>query len=326
MVHPLPVKDVAYRRITDVDENRRWNVRPTDAAMEECVNWAAQALMNGTASHAQDQTQHMGRVLVSMRWTHRLIRKVLGFDKPRERPMAVDGLSLARLPLEGLFTLCLMIEDPSWVDCYLRDGWKKQYTRFLLQREETRGIARFDSYNESSGPEKLTLLQSILGITHEQRATIDLNELGTPLPPGMKARRIDRFPTPLGVIGALSIGDKRAMLERLYPEYVWLCSFAHGLPDAMFYKTTSDPDTPYKHIMDENELERVFKRRVQEPAYHISLLSIIQAVTEVTTMYPGDVNLRAAVTKAWKDIPDAVLFGQVLWRIRTERVLGVLIR
>jgi len=30
--------------------------------------------------------------------------------------------------------------------------------------------------------------------------------------------------------------DKRRMLERLYPEYVFLCSFAHGHPDALLFK------------------------------------------------------------------------------------------
>jgi hypothetical protein len=238
--------------------------------------------------------------------------------------MAVDGLSLARIPLEGMFSICLMLEDAKWVDCYLSDGWKKQYTRFLLQREETKSLPRFDKFNNGSGPQNLAALQTLLGISAEQRATIELNELGIPLPSGMKASRIDRFPTPLGVIGELSASDKRAMLERMYPEYVWLCSFVHGLPDAMFYKTTSDPDAPFPHIMSESQLEEAFTRRVKEPAYLISLLSIIQTATEVTALYPDDVNLRASVTKAWKEIPDAFLLGRVLWEIRTKKLLGVI--
>jgi hypothetical protein len=324
MVKPLPVKDVAYVHATDIDHTKHMNVAPTNDAMEECVNWGAQALMNGSPSHPADKTQHMRSVLLSMRWTHRLIRKVLSFDKADEKPMAVDGLSLARVPLEGLFTICLMLEGPVWVDRYLRDGWKRQYTVFLLQRRETENLPRFATYNFGSGPDNLTKLQDLLGVTAAQRATIELNELGVPLPADMKPEGIERFPTPLGVIGKLPPGDKRRMLERAYPEYTWLCSFVHGLPYAMFYKTITDKDALHGHVLSEAALEEAFRRRVREPAYLISLLSIIQAVTELTAMYPADVKLRAAVAKTWKEIPDAILFGKVLWEIRTKKLLGVI--
>jgi hypothetical protein len=189
MVKPLHVKEVAYVHATDVDDTKRMNIAPTDAAMEECVNWGAQALMQQSASHPVVQTLHMRSVLVSMRWTHRLVRKVLGYEKPNEKPMVVDGLSLARIPLEGLFTLSLMLEDPVWVDRYLRDGWKKQYTKFLLQREETRRLPRFDAYNYGSGPENLTRLQQVLGVTEAQRATIEFNETRSPVSGRCEARR-----------------------------------------------------------------------------------------------------------------------------------------
>jgi hypothetical protein len=140
----------------------------------------------------------------------------------------------------------------------------------------------------------------------------------------VKPEGIEHFPTPLGVIGEMPPGDKRGMLERAYPEYTWLCSFIHGLPDAMFYKTITDKDAPYGHLHSEANLENAFHRRVQEPAYLISLLSIIQAVTELTAMYPADVNLRAVVVKAWKEIPDAIMFCKVLWEIRTKKLLGLI--
>jgi hypothetical protein len=59
---------------------------------------------------------------------------------------------LARVPLEHLYTLCLMFENSEWMNVYPKDGWKKQYERFLLQREETKNLPRYDDYSKKSGP------------------------------------------------------------------------------------------------------------------------------------------------------------------------------
>lgn len=50
------------------------------------------------------------------------------------------------------YTLCLMFESSHWVDDYLKDGWRKQYENFLLQREETKNLARCEEFNKKSGP------------------------------------------------------------------------------------------------------------------------------------------------------------------------------
>ena len=63
----------------------------------------------------------------------------------------------------------------------------------------------------------------------------------------MTKEEIPAFPTPGRVINKLAKGtDKRRMLERLYPEYVFPCSFAHGLPDANLFKIMFNKDSKFR--------------------------------------------------------------------------------
>jgi len=64
-----------------------------------------------------------------MGFTHVTIRNLL----PREQKRRVRGcLALARLQLEALYSVCLMVQDPSFVDIYVKSFWRDNYVRFLL--------------------------------------------------------------------------------------------------------------------------------------------------------------------------------------------------
>ena len=85
-----------------------------------------------------------------MKATHSTIRHVLhdGWQDPR----SIEALALTRAPLEILYMLCLMFENPAWIDRYLKEGWKKQYEQSLLQREETRRLPRYDDDSNRTAP------------------------------------------------------------------------------------------------------------------------------------------------------------------------------
>jgi hypothetical protein len=216
-----------------------------------------------------------------------------------------------------------MFESSKWMDVYLNDGWKKQYERFLLQREETKNLPRYDEFSKNSGPRSLEMHRTLLGITDAQKATIEHVQLGTPMPEGLAQERIKRFPSPSGVIDELNEGAKRKMLERLYPEYVFFCSFVHGLPDALLFRVMFDKDSRVPKQHDDETIKDTFRRQVGLPAYSTSLISILQAVSELTALYPADVELKAAVTKAWEKIIEGMLLGRAIWAIRTKALLGV---
>jgi len=152
----IPAALCAYIHAGDVDSEKHINARPINDAMDVAVARADAALENPTGNYTDFQRAHIATVLKSMQSSHGSIRKILGWGQ--EDPRSVDALAVARVPLEGLYTICLFTESPDWVDVYLRDGWKKQYELFLLQVRETQNLKRFDEYSKKTGPYNLAMV------------------------------------------------------------------------------------------------------------------------------------------------------------------------
>ncbi len=280
-----------------------------------------QHFANASGRYTEFHRANIQTVLDSANATHSGIRKVL--DWGQNDPASVDALALARLPLEALYNVCMFTENVDWIDVYVREGWKKQYVQHLLQASETRNLDRFTQFTEAASG-RLTALRDMVGITPAQMATIRREQLGTEMPNGLAEERIPRFPTPGRAIRQLPDGDKRKMLHRLYFEYTFLCSFVHGLTDANLFKTMFNRQSELPMAWHEGELNETFYKEVALRAYTTSLLSIIQAATEVTALYPDDVELKATVTAAWAEMSQASLLGRILWEVRTRTMLGVL--
>jgi len=152
--------------------------------------------------------------------------------------------------------------------------------------------------------------------------TVEHEELGTPLPAGVTPEPIPSFPTPGRAIARIPPGDKRRMLERLYPEYVHLCSFAHGLPMANLYKNLFNDRSPHRALMTTGDVQKKFEQEVLGLCYIVSNLSIAQATAEIIPFYPDDVELRAAATHLWNEMSETNLLGKALWNVRTKALLG----
>src|ERR1019366_9490584 len=90
-------------------------------------------------------------------------------------------------------------------------------------------------------------------ITDIEKLTIDNEQLGIPLPAGVKAEKIRSFPTPGRAIEATAQGDRRRMLERLYPEYGDLSSFTHGLPHSNLPKGLLSSRSLHRRIFTEKQ-------------------------------------------------------------------------
>jgi hypothetical protein len=321
MSKSITVKSCAYVHPDDIDPEAHASAIEINAAMDAAMGRAIAALENDANGYSRFQRANIQTIFDAMQATHGTIRKLLGFgwDDPR----SIDALVLARVPLEHLFTLCLMFESSSWMDAYLKDGWKKQYERFLLQREETQNLPRYEDFSGNSGPKNLELHRQFIGITDAQKATVERKELGTAMPEGLAEESIPHFLTPSRIINELPRGDKRKMLERLYPEYVFYCSFVHGLPDSLLFRMMFNKNARVPKQFDDETIKDTFRRHVELPAYSTSLVSIVQAASELTVLYPGDVELKAAITKAWDKIIAGMLLGRVVWNIRTKKLLGV---
>ena len=316
------VSATAFAHTDDVDPDKHIDANQIDKAMSTAVDHAVNALENPTGNYTDLQRANIQTSLRSARTTHSTVRTALSWGD--ENPMSVDALALARIPLESLYNICLFTESPNWVDAYLRDGWKKQYVHFLLQREETKNLKRFKNY-ASTGLTSLAEMGQFIGITSEEVATIEHEQLGTPLPNSMQRTSIQSFPTPGRALVKLPVGsDKRRMLERLHYEYVYLCSFVHNLPEANFFKMTFNSESKFRNLWSNAALASAFRKEVANRAYEASLLGVIQATAEVAALYPGCVDLMAAVTAAWQEMSSDSLLGRAVWHIRTKSLLGIL--
>jgi hypothetical protein len=318
----IKVKDVAHPISKDIDPNARIDVKVLDGLVNTCSCVATQVLKVPPKRYSELQAAHISWIFDGLRLTHVALRNLL--REGGRTPACVDALALARLQLETLYSVCLCTQDPSFVDCYVKGFWKDNYVRFLLQREECKGLKRFDDYLNKIALPILAQLQEASGVTAEEKATVEFEELGEPLPTGMTFSKITRFPQPIAVIGHISNPDTKRMLRRLYPEYRRLCAFAHGSPQSWMFKTAFWERSRFRNLISESSRRNVFEKEVGEPAVFYSCFSVVQSACEIATvLYPFSVELMRTVTEAWNIMLDVNLLARTVWEIRTKAALGV---
>jgi hypothetical protein len=317
----MRVSQVAHHHKIDIDPTKEMQSQEWDRVANVCISRAATALKGNAPGYSKEQRDQLGDLFTSMAATSRTIRRVL--EPGSHEPGTVDALALVRLQLEGLYALCLMLENPDYVTCYVQDYWKKRYVDYLLAFEETRALPRFTTMKPSV-PSALQQLAALFGVTDAQAYTVAHEELGHPLPPGVSAQAIQPFPTPRKAISKIAPGSKRRMLERLHLKYVDLCSFAHGLARANLFKNVFDSRSPHRYVGSDAQIEERFQYDVLGEAYTLNFLSIAQSTAELTQLYPNDMELPAAAVNAWNSLCQASLLTKAIWEIRTKSLLGVI--
>ena len=319
----LRVKDYAHVHQADFDQGQHRDSKEFDKIANVCTVRATDALKVPTGAYTQMQCNQIGDIFRSMIATQRGIRRMLDFQGPID-PETVDALLLARVQLEGLFSLGLMLEDPQYVTAYVQDHWRKQYVKYLLVKEETKLLPRYQRF-ETPELQRLVMLGQQFGISPAHIHTVDKEELGTPMPAGMAEDPIHPFPTPGKAIKKItSSNDKRRMLQRLYANYVDLCSFAHGLPQANLFKNVFDTRFPDRKFFRDSDVKKSYLHEVVGAAYITSFMSISQCTAELTVLYPNNMGIVEAACLAWKQLSGASLITKAIWEIRTRRLLGAI--
>lgn len=323
---PVTVKNSFHVHANDIDPNdTKAGGDQWESLINVCVKAAEEALDIVPNGYSIWQRNSLSDVFASMRATHRAIRVLIKLGDTK--PESVDALVLARLQLEGLYNLCLLYESPAWVTRFQHEAWMRQYTRWMLYREETKGIDRFKKEVDGEYPRLMSLMQ-IWGITNEQRLTIEFREMEVDPPAGFVPQPIPPFPTPGKVIEAISDGPKRQMLKRLYPEYQELCSYAHGRPIAGFGKGVFDDRSVARQLFvdrfGEQYVKQMFQQQILGASQIHSLISVAQATAELTTLYPLNMELQAAAIKAWNELSGTHFLVNAVWDIRTKALLRVI--
>jgi hypothetical protein len=162
------------------------------------------------------------------------------------------------------------------------------------------------------------------GVSDEEKATVEHEELDTPLPVGVTPVKIQRFPQPMGVVDKLKESTRRQMLARMYPEYRRLCAFAHGSAQSSMFKSLFYERSTHQSLFTETQRENLFQREVGEPAILYSLLSVVQASCELATLYPSDIELMRTLIESWNVLLRVDLLCPVIWEIRSKALLGVI--
>jgi hypothetical protein len=317
------VIDVAWPNTEDIDLDRHLDAPVLDGHVKQCAAAVTNALKTPPPGFSKDQAAHLSWMFDAMRFTHVTIRNLIALGT--NSPSCVDSLALARQQLEALYSVCLMVQDPSFVDVYIKSFWRDAYVQFLLERQERQGLPRFTEYLNQTGLPLMEGLRLNSGVTDEEKATVELEELGTPLPAGVNPAKIKSFPTPGSVIDQVLDPERKKMLKRLYPEYKRLCAYAHGSVQNWIAKTAFWEASPLRKLHTDGERENKYMKEIVDPAFVFSFLPTIQSTCEVATLYPADVELKRVAVEAWKVLSDMNLLGKIIWDIRGRSSLGVVV-
>lgn len=318
----LTVRDVAHILTSDVDVSKSEDVKTLDSVVGICVSKAKDALTREPPKgYSEFERDQLVSFIDGLRHSHEAIRQLL---RGEQSASSVDALTVARLQLESLYTLCFLLQAPENVRLFLKNGWKKKYIRYLLEREERRNLSRFDDYYLKISPATIDELQRRSFVTDEERRTIEIDELGAAFGPIPKRVDIGKFPTPMGVIEKITNPNQQRLLKRLYPEYQYLCSFAHGDSESSLFRVVSDPRSIASKVMTSGQIEDFYQREVLERPTLYSTLSALQVATEIAAVYTTDIELIANVTKGWTLLANNNLMALPIWEIRAKGILNAI--
>jgi hypothetical protein len=306
---------------SDIDPDGRVDVAELDACVNTCVASATGTLQRQCPQgFSPEETSHLRWAVEGLRSSHESIRMLL---RSGITPSSVDALVIARLQLETVYNVCFFLQDPCNIQLYVKNGWKRQFVRYLLSKEEFGHLPRAQTYYAHEGAQRLESLRLVSFVSKEERDWLQAQELGSDTV-GLVEAPIAEFPTPGRLMRKMIDARRLAVLKRLYPEYQWLCTFAHGGSTSGFFRTISDDRHPTRNAIEPWKRWDVNQKEVAEAAINYSTLSCVCTATEIYSAFPGDVELARSLTKAWTLLQEVHLLHRVLWTMSTKGLLGAL--
>jgi hypothetical protein len=318
----LTVNKIKHVLDSDIDVTQSFDCKTLDEYVNTCITAAKDALQSavppGFSEFNRDILQNL---MEGLRSAHNSIRKLL---KDEPSASSVDVMTIARVQLEALYSFCFLLQNANNVSHFLKSGWKKQYIRFLLEREECKNIPRFDKFINTEGIQLHEKMRIFLNVSDAEKLTIESEELGTAMPAGIKKEAISGFPTPAKIINKITDPDQKSMLERLYPEYQWLCSFAHGDQNASFFRVVLDERSAHAKFIDPEKRADIFQRQIAEYSVLYSAICAVQTATEIAAIYPNDVELMVKVSAAWTGLSKLSFISRSVWERRAKKILPLI--
>ena len=306
---------------TDIALDAKWDARNADASVNRCIAAATECLKSDAPTLNERRRIHLHQILLAMRHGYFAVRELLRSES--EQPLSVSSMSVVRSQVETLYAICLVIERPEMLDDYLKDGWKKLFVRHILMREECPALPRVTQGLRDVEP-WLEQMRIVSGVTEVEKQTVEADELGIPLPSGVAPVRISSFPTPRRVINEINDPDRRRMLERLYPEYQFLCGFVHFSPATVTLTSLLDSRQPFRKLFTTGQVLEMWQKEIAGPAMWLNVVSVVQCCGELLSIYPKDVELARCCVEAWEPLCENTFLGRVIWQLRARKLLGAI--
>ncbi|MBI2815746.1 MAG: hypothetical protein HYX72_02285 [Acidobacteria bacterium] len=315
------IEEIAHELQTDIDPIKSVDALRFDKLVNLCVVAATTALDNSVGPYTEFERWHFAQIFKSMGHSHRSVRNLV--TKGRENPESVDALIIARAQIEWVFTAYVLLEKPETFAVFLKDAWRKKYIRYLIERQECRNLPRFGKFLNEQAEPALEALRNIVNVSDEEKQTIEAEYLGTALP-NSGSKKIPTFPTPGQALSQMKSPTKKAVLDRLYFEYVWLCSFVHGSPESTLARAMFDKRSKYIELFSTDQHEDAWRKEVGEKAVLLSVLSVGVCTAELVEIYRSDIELRRAAGETCGELAEFSLLAQSLWQRRLKQILGVI--
>ena len=270
--------------------------------------------------------------------THKSIRLLMKHREENPSAMA-DAMSLAREQIEKVYAVALLLEDPErWTRRYLKDDWRKEYERHLLDADERSGLGRYDDFTEQQA-DLLENERGLLGISDEEKEFVEWryrNPPGTEKPAHLRdaSRTIANFPMPAEVIREVTDPQLADALRRWQKEYGYFSAYTHSGSRKLMAGSIAGN----LRVTGNLKLTRSQKEKVVEseyaPGIMVSYLATGMACAEAATRAlprgptgasparaVGDAELLVSISDLWDLLERSSLVGRSLYEMRARSVL-----
>lgn len=167
-----PVQDIVNIRKQSIDINR------IDLEMRGLLRNVSFAAKKDTtlSKNVQELRSFIDDMLRQFMFTHVTLRIMVRHAyKKNDYPIIADTASLIREQIEKIYVLVTIFQDPKhWMRQYIRNGWQKDYERYLLMQDEHGESERYDEYLQAQYPYFLETQRRppVFGIVKGKRKTL----------------------------------------------------------------------------------------------------------------------------------------------------------
>ncbi len=272
-------------------------------------------------------------------YTHQSMRLLLRQAyRKSEYQIVADTASLAREQVEKIYQGVIISQGPhKWIRQYLRNGWQKDYERYLLELDEYGAIERYrehlyeryPAYLESGRKVKLHPNDSILVsdfavkvVEHDWHNRKCAKP--TPKPVWFKRkgsinnflRVYFYFPTPWDVMTKVRNKELFIFLDRWYREYKRLSEYSHVLMGKIITQRVMRNKS-----MRSMEQAQIYGRKKAEEFILTSNIAAASLCTVIIPYLRDDYGSQRTLREYWEELCRGSLFAKSLWNLYAEKTL-----